>query len=86
MPEGWVHRLVSKLLLGDEFKVVHLLKDLPSVIFGEKHRRFYHDKYFTLYILLRFGKKAALASLLHDLLDRNPRLAKLLLLLALCKK
>lgn len=69
MPNRKVHRAIDRIFLGEEFDVVHRIKDAPAKVFGKKHRKFFHDPLTNLYIGLRYGEKAFISAVLHDLVD-----------------
>ena len=83
------HLILDKALLGKEYTVIHILKDLPAIWLHKKHREALHyDMKSNLLIALiasqLYGldfRKALLACLLHDLADKDPSKALFLALL-----
>ena len=72
MPSHKIHRLVDRLVLGEECEIVHLLKDHPYKVFpGKKHRQWYHDRRTNFIIGVILGPKAFVSAELHDWADKT---------------
>jgi len=72
MPSHRYHRALAKLVLGDDYELVNLIKDAPYKLYpGKKHREFLHDRETNLWLGLLLGPRAFLAGELHDWLDKN---------------
>ena len=81
MPSHELHRKIERLLLGSDFRDVHLALDMPAFLGVKGHRRFFHDPVSAALIgYALHGSRGALSALLHIALDRavKGRKAKLL--------
>jgi len=71
IPRHSVHRAVEKLLLGSDFKDVHVALDMPAMLGVKGHRRFFHDPVSAALIgYALHGSGGALSALLHIALDQ----------------
>ena len=73
MPSHKRHLEVDKKYLGKPYPLVHKYLDLPYLLLGPRHRVLRHDFDTCLKVLLMFGKKAFLSSLLHIMLDEEEK-------------
>jgi len=72
MPSHKYHKALNRLVLGDDYELVNLIKDAPYKLYpGKKHREYFHDRTTNLVLGLIFGPKGFLAGELHDWLDRE---------------
>ncbi len=72
MPSHKYHKTLNRLVLGDDFELVNLIKDAPYKLYpGKKHREYFHDRTTNLILGIVLGPKAFVAGELHDWLDKE---------------
>ncbi|WP_297552128.1 hypothetical protein [Thermococcus sp.] len=72
VPSHRYHKALNRLVLGDDYELVNLVKDAPYRLFpGKKHRQYFHDRATNFWLGILLGPKAFLAGELHDWLDRE---------------
>lgn len=86
-PSRKVHRVTTKLVLGNEYDEVHRLLDVASKFTGKKHRKYFHDPISAMTAGASVaGERGAMAALLHlqidSLCSKDPKLKKVLEMLA----
>lgn len=70
MPSHSLHRKVCLWVLGETFRDVDRVLDLPGIAGVRRHRRFFHKPFEAWAIgYALHGEKGALAGLLHVVLD-----------------
>ena len=75
MPSHRIHRLIDRLLLGEEQGDVHRFLDSLAFL-GKSHRRLPPHDLFSLVIYARGDAKKLLAGLVHLMLDEAESKAK----------
>jgi len=72
MPSHKIHRMISKLVLGKDYRKLHKYLDMPFLVFGKRHRILFHDL-LTVAMLQKVDPKLGAAAALHILLDSLER-------------
>ena len=66
MPDGYIHRKISKILLGESCRKTNKAIDYPVKILGKNHRILFHDPLSALAIgFILDGYSGAFSALLH---------------------
>jgi len=76
MPSRRLHDLFTELLLGETFSWISAYMDEPYAQFRGRHRQLRHDTSALIRILEEHGLRAALAGMLHLILDENRELKR----------
>ena len=73
MPKHRTHKYADKLLFGKPYPQVHHAIDLPYVVYGRKHRQFYHTykEGYCLGYIVTGEANGALAGVFHVWLDQE---------------
>ena len=71
MPSGNIHRMISKMLLGEDGKEIHKWIDEPYKWLGSGHRKQRHDLNTVLFLGIIKGKKAAVHAASHIIADKT---------------
>ena len=89
MPGLQVHAFVDRMIFDRSFWKLHRLMDKPVLVFGRKHRQFFHDAFTAVEIAKRTypeDKQAEQAALIHINIDSmcsaDPKLKKQLEIMA----
>jgi len=71
MPSSYIHKKISKILVGKDCKLTHKIIDYPVRFLGKKHRILFHDPVSALMIgLISDGYTGMISGLLHLATDR----------------
>jgi hypothetical protein len=72
LPKHKTHNFADKLWFGRSFPKVHEALDLPYVIYGRRHRRFFHTykEAYPIGYVVSGEAKGALSGVFHVWLDR----------------
>lgn len=73
MPKHRTHKYADKLWFGKPYAKVHLAIDLPYVVYGRSHRRFFHtyEEAYCLGYIASGEANGALAGAFHVWLDKE---------------
>jgi len=70
MPSREFHKLVSKMLFGNDGNEIHKWVDEPFKWLGNKHRSERHDPFTVAMLQMTKGKDAALHAAAHIVTDK----------------
>lgn len=69
MPSGAIHRLIDRLLFGEDGKDIHSWMDAPSKWLGPNHRKVRHDLTTLMALYFLNGDRGVEHGLSHILVD-----------------
>jgi hypothetical protein len=73
LPKHKPHNYADKLLFGKSFPEVHKTIDLPYIVYGRSHRRFFHPykEAYPIGYIITGEAKGALSGAFHVWLDKE---------------